>query len=321
MIKPALLCMGEPMLEFSELPADGTGKKLYLQGYGGDTSNAAIAAARQGAAVGYITALGCDPAGEALLALWRQEGVDSAGVRRDPDHQTGVYFISHGPDGHRFSYLRKESAAAHFGPADLPAALIARAEYFFASGISLAISASAADAVLAAIAIARNGGAKVAIDTNYRPALWPPARAAALTHAAIARADIALPSLDDATALTGLTDPDAVLDFYLGLGPPIVILKCGAAGAILATGDRRLTLPGLAVRTVDATGAGDTFCGSLLARLIAADPLETAARYAVAAAALSTTGYGAVAPIPRPADVMAFLKSPGRCRHRSGAYC
>jgi 2-dehydro-3-deoxygluconokinase len=304
---PALLCMGEPMLEFSEIPPDGTGRKLYLQGYGGDTSNAAIAAARQGATVGYITALGCDPAGEAFLDLWHQEGVDSTGVRRDPDHPTGVYFISHGPNGHRFSYLRKDSAASHFGPADLPEAVIARGKIFFASGISLAISASAADAVLGAIAIARAGGAKVAIDTNYRPALWPPARAAALTHAAIARADIALPSLDDATALTGLTDPEAVLDFYLGLGPPTVILKCGASGALLATRERRLALPGLRVNSIDATGAGDTFCGALLARLIAGDGLEAAARYAVAAAALSTTGYGAVAPIPRPADVMAVM--------------
>jgi 2-dehydro-3-deoxygluconokinase len=304
---PALLCMGEPMLEFSGLPPDKAGRKLYLQGFGGDTSNAAIAAARQGAAVGMITALGCDEAGDSLLALWQREGVDSSAVRRDPNHPTAIYFIHHGPDGHRFSYLRKESAAAHLGPADLPQALIGQARFLFASGISLAISPLAADAVLAAIAIARNAGAKVAIDTNYRPALWPPARAAALTHAAIARADIALPSLEDATSLTGLTDPDAILDFYLGLGPPLVVLKRGAAGAILATKDRRLVLPGLAVSAVDPTGAGDVFCGSFLARLLAGDAPHAAARYAVAAAALSTTGYGAVAPIPRPAEIASVM--------------
>ncbi|HWA79349.1 MAG TPA: sugar kinase [Acetobacteraceae bacterium] len=307
MTGPALLCMGEPMLEFSELPPDGSGRKLYLQGYGGDTSNAAIAAARQGAKVGYITALGCDEAGEAFLSLWQREGLDCGAVRRDPDHPTGIYFITHGPDGHRFSYLRKNSAASHFRAADLPEAWITQAGFFFASGISLGISATAADAVLAAIAIARRAGTRVAIDTNYRPALWPPVRAAALTHAAIAQADIALPSLEDAIALTGLSDPDKILDFYLGLGPPIVILKRGAAGAILATRDRRLVLPGLPVRAVDTTGAGDVFCGSLLARLLAGEAIETAARYAVAAAALSTTGYGAVAPIPYPADVTALL--------------
>ncbi|HUC18076.1 MAG TPA: sugar kinase [Acetobacteraceae bacterium] len=307
MTGPALLCMGEPMLEFSELPPDGSGRKLYLQGYGGDTSNAAIAAARQGAKVGYITALGCDEAGEAFLTLWQQEGVDRSAVLRDPDHPTAVYFIAHGPNGHRFSYLRRDSAASHLGAADLPETLIAQAKFFFASGISLGISATAADAVLAAIAIARRAGTKIAIDTNYRPALWPPARAAALTHAAIAKADIALPSLEDAISLTGLTDPDEILDFYLDLGPPVVVLKRGGAGAILATLDRRLVLPGLPVRAVDTTGAGDVFCGSLLARLLAGEAIEAAARYAVAAAALSTTGYGAVAPIPYPADVTALL--------------
>jgi len=307
MTGPALLCMGEPMLEFSELPPDGSGRKLYLQGYGGDTSNTAIAAARQGAEVGYITALGCDEAGEEFLTLWQREGIDSSAVRRDPDHPTAIYFITHGSNGHRFSYLRKDSAASHLSAAALPEALIAQAKFFFASGISLGISATAADAVLAAIAIARRGGAKVAIDTNYRPALWPAARAAALTHAAIAEADIALPSLEDATALTSLTDPDEILDFYLGLGPSIVILKRGAAGAILATSDRRLVLPGLPVRAVDTTGAGDVFCGSLLARLLAGEAIETAARYAIAAASLSTIGYGAVAPIPYPADVTALL--------------
>ncbi len=147
----------------------------------------------------------------------------------------------------------------------------------------------------------------MAIDTNYRPALWPPTRAASLTHAAIARADIALPSLEDATSLTGLTDPDAILDFYLGLGPPLVVLKRGAAGAILATKHRRLVLPGLAVSAVDPTGAGDVFCGCFLARLLAGDAPDAAARYAVAAAALSTTGYGAIAPIPRPADIAAVM--------------
>jgi 2-dehydro-3-deoxygluconokinase len=307
MTHPALLCMGEPMLEFSELPPGQDGRQLYLQGFGGDTSNAAIAAARQGASVGYLSALGQDPAGDAFLSLWQREGIDATAVRRDPNHPTGLYFITHAHGSHRFFYARKDSAAANFGPADLPEPVIAGATILFASGISLGISAIAADAVLAAIAIARGKRVKVAIDTNYRPALWPPARAAAMIHAAIAQADIALPSLEDAEALTGLREPDAILDFYLRLGPSIVVLKRGALGAMLATGQQRLMLPGLTVRAVDATGAGDVFCGSFLARLLAEDKPKSAALYATAAAALSTTGYGAVAPIPRTVDVQAAL--------------
>ena len=308
---PELLAIGEPMLEFSELPSEDDGRNIYLQGYGGDSSNAAVAAARQGARVGYITAIGQDPPGEAFLALWQREGIDTAAVKRDPCHPTAVYFITHAAGGHRFFYLRKDSAAAHFGPGDLPRETIGAAKMLLASGISLGISASATDAVFAAIEIARRRGVRVAIDTNYRPALWPPARAAAVIHAAIAEADIALPGQDDATALTGLTEPDAILEFYLRLGPSIVVLKRGKDGAILATENRRVTLPAPAVATLDATGAGDVFAGAFLARLLQSDSPREAARYATAAAALSTTGYGAVAPIPRPEAVRAALAIAG----------
>ena len=69
-----LLCMGEPMLEFNQLPLRPDGTRHYLEGHGGDTSNAAIAAARQGARVGYITALGNDMPGDSFMALWAREG-------------------------------------------------------------------------------------------------------------------------------------------------------------------------------------------------------------------------------------------------------
>ena len=147
----------------------------------------------------------------------------------------------------------------------------------------------------------------VSFDTNFRPRLWPAARAAAVIHAAIAQSDIALPSLDDAEALTGLSRPDAIADFYLRLGPRIVALKLGADGVLLATPDHRLRLPAHPCRAVDATGAGDTFAGSFLARLILGDAPEAAARYASVAAALKCEGFGAVAPIPAAATVLAAL--------------
>lgn len=300
-----LVCMGEPMLEFNQQP--GGGPRLYLEGCGGDTSNAAVAAARQGARVAYVTALGDDPAGARFFELWAREGVDASAVRRDPHRPTAVYFVTHGPRGHEFLYYRKHSAAAGMTAADVPAAMIRQARMLYASGISQAISDSAADAVFHAIAVARAAGVRVAYDTNYRPRLWPPARAAAVVHAAIALSDIALPGLEDAQVLTGLTDPDAIADFYHGLGPGIVVLKMGAQGALLRTRDQRLMLPAFPCAPVDATGAGDTFCGAFLARLIAGDSPETALRYAAAAAALQTEGYGAVAPIPHAATVHAAL--------------
>ncbi|MGH7154631.1 MAG: sugar kinase [Acetobacteraceae bacterium] len=302
-----LLCMGEPMLEFNQLPAEPDGRVLYLEGHGGDTSNAAIAAARQGAKAGYITALGQDFAGDSFMALWAREGVDTSGMVRSADKLTGVYFVFHGAKGHEFLHYRQNSAASAFTVADLPREALGRARVFFASGISQGISDSATDAVFEAIRLVKQGGGLVGYDTNYRPRLWPPARAAAVMNAAIAQADFVFPGMDDAAALLRLSDADAIVDFYLRLGPKVVVLKMGVAGALLATPERRVRIAALPVTVVDATGAGDTFCGSFLARIIAGGSPEQAARHANVAAALKCTGYGAVAPIPTLAQVMAAL--------------
>lgn len=303
-----LLCMGEPMLEFNQLPTQPNGEVHYLAGHGGDTSNTAVAAARQGASVGYITAIGQDAPGDSFMEMWAREGVDVSTVIRTTLAQTGVYFVTHDAQGHHFLHYRKDSPAALYSVADLPHAAIAAAKLLFATGISQGISTSAADAVFAAFDIARQHGVKIAYDTNYRPRLWPPGRAAAVMHAAIAQADFVFPGLEDTLVLTGLTDPDEILDFYLSLGCPVVVLKMGASGVYLADGDRRVRISPHTVNAVDATGAGDTFCGSFLARILAGDGPEAAARYANAAAALKCTGYGAVAPIPRPAAVSVLLR-------------
>jgi 2-dehydro-3-deoxygluconokinase len=305
-----LLCMGEPMLEFNQLPPSPDGTQHYLEGHGGDTSNAAIAAARQGASVGYITALGQDMPGDSFVRLWEREGVDTATVLRTDKYQTGVYFVTHDRDGHHFLHYRANSAASMYARSDVPREAIAAARILYVSGISQGISNAACDAVFAAIDVAVRHGVKVAYDTNYRPRLWPPSRAAAVVHAAMAYADYTMPGEEDVRTLTGLTDPDAMLDFYLRLGSKVVLLKMGEAGSFLATANARVRISAHKVVPVDATGAGDTFCGSFLARILAGDDPENAARYASVAAALKCTGYGAVAPIPTAAAVWAALDRP-----------
>jgi 2-dehydro-3-deoxygluconokinase len=146
----------------------------------------------------------------------------------------------------------------------------------------------------------------VSFDTNLRLRLWPLDRARACIHAAVGCSDIVFPSLDDARVLTGLEEPGAIADFYLRLCP-LVLLKLGPDGVLVATREGQQRIPGFRVEAVDATGAGDTFAGAFLARRARGESLDQAARYANAAAALSTQGYGAVAPIPREDAVMAFL--------------
>lgn len=302
-----LLAIGEPLMEFNAVERGG--ERLYLPGFGGDTSNAAIAAARQGADVAYFTALGDDAFGADILALWDREGVDRSHVLVREGGRTGIYFITHGPEGHAFSYVRAGSAASLVAPADVPENVVRSARVLHVSAISQAISTSACDAVFQAIRVARESGTAVSYDTNLRLRLWPLERARAVIHAALALSDIARPGLDDARQLTGLDGPEAICSFYLGLGCRIVALTLGKEGVMVAVpGDTRV-VPAFPVEAVDATGAGDTFGGAFVAEwLRQADPFA-AARYANAAAALSTRGYGAVAPIPRRNEVEAFLAS------------
>jgi len=301
-----IVSIGEPMVEFNQTAA---GDPRYLQGFGGDSSNMIIAAARSGARTAYVTRLGDDEFGRMFRALWAAEGVDASGVATDPRAHTAVYFVSHGPQGHAFSYLRAGSAASRMRPEDLPLDLVRSARFVHASGISMAISSSACDAVLAAFDAGRSAGAKISFDSNLRFKLWPLARARATIGAAAAMTDYFFPSIDDARSLSGLDDPDANLDWAHRLGAKQVFLKLGAEGVIASDGARRERIAGHRVNAVDATGAGDCFCGAALARLAAGDSLFDAARYANAAAALATIGFGAVAPLPRPDAVRNLLKA------------
>jgi 2-dehydro-3-deoxygluconokinase len=298
-----IVALGEPMIEFNQAsPAD---PRAYVQGFGGDTANMAVAAARLGARVGYVTRLGNDAFGQLFRDLWSAEGVDLGGVVTDAEAPTGVYFVTHGARGHEFSYLRAGSAASRIGPDTLPLDVIRSARLLHVSGISQAISASACDAVFAAIDAAAATGALVTYDPNLRLKLWPLPRARATIVATAARCTWCLPSLDDARVLFDGADPATVVAACHSAGAPGVVVKLGADGCIVSDGKRREHVPAHRVTPVDATGAGDCFDGAFATRLLAGDDPFTAAGYANVAAALATTGFGAVAPLPRDADVRA----------------
>jgi len=308
-----LVCLGEAMVEFNQALDDPT---CYRAGFGGDTSNCAIAAARIGARCGYITQLGDDLFGRQLLALWHAEGVDTAGVRVVPGADTGVYFVSHGERGHAFTYRRAGSAASRMAPDDAAFAphlqQAGRTRALHVSGISQAISAGARAVVFAAIELARACGARVAYDLNFRSQLWRADEALAAVARSLPLTDIFLPSVDEVALLAGTRTPEDALRWAHGLGAATVVLKLGALGCWVSARDGVVRLPPLPVSAVvDATGAGDCFAGTLLARLAAGDDLVLAARAANAAAALSTQGYGAVAPLPRWPQVQAALAGQG----------
>ncbi|BEU98814.1 sugar kinase (plasmid) [Acidovorax sp. DW039] len=297
-----IVALGEPMVEFNQT-GDGEGR-LYLQGFGGDTSNFAISAARQGALVAYIGAVGEDTNGALFRQLWEREGVDHHAVKSFPEAYTGVYFVSHDERGHHFQFFRSSSAASKYAATDLPLDLIRASRVLHLSGISAAISTTACDACYAAVRAARDADTLVSFDTNLRLRLWPVDRARAVMSDLIRLSDLCLPSYEDIAAITGLRNPDVLVDHCLKLGAKIVALKLGADGAIVADAQQRYRIPPYPCNPVDATGAGDTFGGAFVARYLAGDDLQEAGRYAAVAAALSTQGFGAVEPIPNATQVL-----------------
>jgi 2-dehydro-3-deoxygluconokinase len=304
-----MVALGEAMLEFNQIQKE---PPLYLQGFGGDTSNAVIAAARAGARTGYLTRIGQDHWGKRLLTLWHNEGVDTTGVQTDPLASTGVYFVSHDEAGHHFSYARAGSAASRMQVQDLSGSwqdCIAASQWLHVSGISLALSPSACETVLAAMRWARQNGTQVSLDSNLRLRLWSLTQAQQAMAQALLLCDLFLPSLEDMVALTGLTQAEDIARWSHAQGVPQVVIKLGAEGALCSQAGQLTHLPACPVQSVDATGAGDCFAGNLLARLASGESLSDAARYANAAAALSVQGHGAVAPLPRSAAVMQMLES------------
>ena len=303
-----VVALGEAMVEFNQTDAS---QPQYLQGFGGDTSNAVIAAARAGARSAFLSRIGDDSFGQALLRLWAREGVAVEAVEVASAEPTGIYFVTHTGSAHAFTYRRAGSAASrmtphwlHAGPA---AAAVRGARILHLSGITLALSAQARDTAIAAMQLARASGTLVSFDANLRLQLWPLETARDSIEGAVALSDIFLPSLDDMQALCGLRDEDQIIDWGHARGAATVVLKLGAQGALVSDGSRRMRLAGHRVALRDGTGAGDCFCGNLLARMAQGESIFQAARYANAAAALAVQGFGAVAPLPRPEQVETLL--------------
>ena len=309
-----VLSVGEAMVELSARePVRLRDARTFDLGWGGDTSNVAVAVGRLGRAAGYVTRLGDDEFGANLLDLWRREGVDTSGVGVDHRRPTGMYLLSRPAAGpHSFTYYRAGSAASAMQPTDLPTQLLRRARIVHTSGITQAIGDGPCDTAFAALRTAREAGVRTSYDPNLRPALWSLDRARAVIMATLALVDIALPSLEDARALTGLDDPGAIADELLDNGPQVVALKLGAAGALVADQDRHTIVAPYEVAAIDPAGAGDTFDAAFLtAWLDEHDPAECA-EFANAAAALTTTGVGCVGPIPTRRSVDELRAAQGR---------
>jgi 2-dehydro-3-deoxygluconokinase len=294
MAATGIASVGECMIELS-----GVDGGLWRMGFAGDTFNtlwALKALAGDGRAVDYVSAFGDDPFSRDQLAFFTDHGIGTAASPIIPGARPGLYAITLSGAERSFTYWRNDAAARRLAddPAALAKSLRNRALVYF-SGITLAIlSEPARTTLLAALTDARAAGSLIAFDPNYRPRLWPdPDAARSAIDAALAVADIALPTFPDEHTLFGDANPRVAAMRIAKAGVGEVVVKNGEEPALLWTDGVRDVVPAVQVPSpVDTTGAGDAFNGAYLAaRLTGAEPIEAAnAAHRVAAAVVQVRG-------------------------------
>jgi len=269
------------------LPAPGetvTGGTFERHG-GGKGANQAVAAARLGARVGMVAAVGDDDLGAEALALLEAEGVDVAAVARLGDAPTGVALIAVDEAG------ENQIAVAPGANAALGGEAVERALCRVTRGVVLLGGLEVRDgAVLAGARAARAAGLPVVLN---------PAPARALPGEVLDLSPVLTPNRSEARALAGEDEPEAAARALAARTGAAVVVTLGADGALVVDGEVVERVPAPRVEAVDTTGAGDAFNGALAFELAGGATVLDAVRAAVEVAADSTRGHGARSVAPR----------------------
>jgi 2-dehydro-3-deoxygluconokinase len=278
--KAGAVCVGEVLIELAS-GVDGT----FSLSCGGDAFNTAIYLARAGVNVGFASAIGDDPYSDSVLALAAAEGVASDLILRVPGRLPGLCLIESGPSGERMARNWREGAPVG-DLFELPdwmrvAESLTAARLIYFSGITLSLfSNNGLGRFLAVLEVARQQGAKVAFDGNFRPRGWKGdlQRARAVYVETLKRVDIALPAFGDEAVLWGDPSLETTVARLQAFGIGEIVVKNGPNSALVADGGTQEFVPVPEVLVpVDATAAGDGFnAGYLAARLAGNDPAQAA---------------------------------------------
>lgn len=261
----------------------------FDHGPGGKGSNQAIQAARLGANVTLVAAVGDDQFGDAALALWREEGVDCSIVSREPGMPTGAGFILLDADGENRIMLYPGANAALD-----ERRVAAHADRIAGSAVVLAQLEISPRAAAAAMRVGRAGGALTILN---------PAPALPLDDTLLADVDLLVPNETEARILLGVAPLAAAAEeelcrALLARGAASVVMTLGARGALIADEHGIAHAQAPPTEVIDTTGAGDAFTGTLAAALAEGCPRDAAVRRAVHAGSLACTRLGVVPSLP-----------------------
>jgi len=317
-----VVTLGECLVAFvATTPGPLAEATIFERFVAGAEANVAVGLARLGHSVAYIGRVGGDGFGQAITRRLRGEGIDITDLVIDPDAPTGLMFRERrvlGPS--QVVYARRGSAGSRLTTAEVERAMAryqdAALLWLHLTGITPALSADAHAAAERAIESATAAGLTISLDLNLRRRLWSDDAAAPVLRALAANVHVLLGSPDELAVLTHRTadhDPVELARAALELGPSVVVVKTGAAGAVAvdraAPGDA-IVRPAVPLPVVvDPVGAGDAFCaGFIAARLDGAD-LGTALEMGNACGAAAASAVGDQTGLPDRAELAAILRA------------
>ena len=313
-----IVCLGELLVDMfpAELGRSLADVSAFRPKPGGAPANVAVAAVRLGAQSAFIGKVGDDDFGHHLVGILREDKVDVSGMRYDAEARTGMAFIAM-PDENSYEILfyRNTGADMRLRADELDREILEQARAFHFGSISL-IQEPSRGATLAAARIAREAGALISFDVNYRPDLWSREEARERVLDTIPHVDLLKVNEVELELLTSSADPDIASQELLALGPDLCVVTLGPDGSFFRVGRGGEYVPPFQVKTVDATGCGDAFVAGLIWQLIGGTGwreqltvarMREVLRYANAVGALTSQILGVIPALPTAEQVEEFL--------------
>ncbi|MDR1249867.1 MAG: carbohydrate kinase [Treponema sp.] len=312
--------LGELLIDFTPSGTNDQGAALFARNPGGAPANALAMLSKLGGKTAFIGKVGDDEFGRFLEKTLASAGIDHSGLVKDPACLTTLAFVQLSETGDRsFSFYRREGADLMLRREEINRRLIDDATIFHFGSVSLSAQ-PCRDTVHEAVRYAKSKGKIISYDPNYRPLLWPSETEAKTEIGSLLdSADILKVSEEEMILLTGAADPQEGANLLAEKGPAIVLVSLGPGGAYYHCAASSGTLPAYEVKTIDTTGAGDSFLGAVhfklrnknLAELrsISKDELADIVDFANAAGSLATTKRGAIPALPTMEEIEACRKN------------
>lgn len=309
--------LGELLIDFTDAGESAGGQRLFERNPGGAPANLLTAVSHMGGRTAFIGKVGDDMHGMFLKETLEAGQIDTSNLILDQDVFTTLAFVGIGKDGEReFSFARKPGADTMLRQEELDPELLQSAKVFHLGSLSLT-DEPARSASYRAVGIAKEAGAVISYDPNYRASLWSSReKAIAEMLGMVPYADLMKVSDEESLLLTGKTDYREAAEDLLSQGPSVVAVTLGGDGAYVASRSSAVHVPGFHTDAVDTTGAGDSFWGGFLSQFVRSgkapeelfvEDLIRFARFGNATAALCVQKRGGIPAIPWEKDVLELL--------------